>query len=73
MMTFNGLSIASVRMTARCLCGTTILINGTLAGCEEALAYFWAEHSGEGHGPATEAQQRAAKRKRAMEHRTHVG
>ena len=64
-MKANGFSVVRAQVVGRCLCGSTIVINGTLEQCEYWLVDFWADHNGEGHGPATASQQRAAKRKRA--------
>ena len=50
---------------AACRCGSTLSISWSPpdAAVDRAFAWFWREHDGEGHGPATLAQAGVARRK----------
>lgn len=50
--------------TTYCLCGSMIKLMATSAkALNGAMAIWWSEHQGDGHGPATRQQALAGRRR----------
>jgi hypothetical protein len=53
-----------VSRTTYCLCGSSIKLTcSNIKSLDGAMAIWWSEHQGDGHGPATRAQALAGRQR----------